>query len=285
MTPYTPEPSPQKGKDYYRKINREVMTDTKQQYETDERLREAVRQSIQRQYMVAQEDDISQSPVENSSTAYVCSGRRTFEAARYYAYIGKKVAVLNFANNHSIGGAPFSAGAQEESLCRCSTLLPCLEAMRAPFYEKHRTLYEAGKLGLMGNDDLIYTPGVLVFKDDRRAPTIYPRRMPLSGWYNVDVITCAAPEMKHMHHWPDDYKEVIARRIKKILDAAAREKVQVLILGAWGCGAFGNDLQVVADTFRTLLKNYDFETVEYALGTDDYVGGSPFAQGCKVDND
>ena len=34
------------------------------------------------------------------------------------AYRGRKVAVLNFANNHSIGGAPFSAGAQEESLCR-----------------------------------------------------------------------------------------------------------------------------------------------------------------------
>ena len=104
----------------YRNINRNVMLDTQHQYETVLELAAAVGNSISRQYMVAQEDIVEVAPAENSSTQYVVSGKRSFEAAK--GYDGKKVVVLNFANNHSIGGAPFSAGAQEESLCRCSTL-------------------------------------------------------------------------------------------------------------------------------------------------------------------
>ena len=159
----------------YRKINYEVMTDTKKQCEIVAELKDAVKSSIERQYMVAQEENIDQPMVENSKTQYVCSGKRSFEAAK--AYKEKKIAVLNFANNHSIGGAPFVAGAQEESLCRCSTLLPCLEAMRKPFYLKHILQYEAKEIGNIGSDDLIYTPDVIVFKTDERTDPIYPKMM------------------------------------------------------------------------------------------------------------
>ena len=258
----------------YRKINYEVMTDTKKQYESVAELKEAVKSSIERQFMVAQEDNIDQPAVENNQTHYVCSGKRSFEAAK--AYEGKKIAVLNFANNHSIGGAPFSAGAQEESLCRCSTLLPCLEAMRGPFYKKHIRQYEAKEIGNIGNDDLIYTPDVVVFKTDERTDPIYPKMMEKSKWYKVDVITSAAPEMQRLNYPPKNYEEIITSRVKKILDVAAKEKVEVLILGAWGCGAFKNDSKVGANAFFTLLKNYNFEVVEFALSKGDDFSHSPF---------
>ena len=258
----------------YGKINYEAMTDTKKQYESVAELKEAVKSSIERQYMVAQEDNIDQPIVENSQTKYVCSGKRSFEAAK--AYKGKKTAVLNFANNHSIGGAPFHAGAQEESLCRCSTLLPCLEAMREPFYMKHRRQYDARVIGNIGTDDLIYTPDVVVFKTDERTDPIYPKMMEQSEWYKVDVITSAAPELMKMNYTPKNYVEIITSRIKKILDVAAKEKVEVLILGAWGCGAFKNDSNVVSDAFYSLLKNYNFEVVEFALSSKGDVSNSPF---------
>ena len=258
----------------YRRINNEVMTDTKKQYESVEELKEAVRNSIKRQFMVAQEENIDQPPVEKSKTRYVCSAKRSFEAAK--AYKGKKTAVLNFANNHSVGGAPFSAGAQEESLCRCSTLLPCLEAMQEPFYLKHIRLYEAQEIGAMGNDDLIYTPDVVVFKTDERTDPVYPKMMEQDEWYKVDVITSAAPELSRMLHRPNNYEEVIFSRVKKILDVAAKEKVEVLILGAWGCGAFKNDSTIVSKAFYSLLKNYNFETVEFALSSKGDVSKSPF---------
>jgi uncharacterized protein (TIGR02452 family) len=92
----------------------------------------------------------------------------------------------------------------------------------------------------------------------------------------VDVITSAAPEMKSMRSVPANYEEIINSRVKKILDVAAKEKVEVLILGAWGCGAFKNDSKVVANAFYTLLKNYNFEVVEFALSSDKNVEGSLF---------
>ena len=260
----------------YRNINRNVMLDTQHQYETVPELVAAVENSISRQYMVAQEDIVDITPAENSSTRYVMSGKRSFEAAK--GYHGKKVAVLNFANNHSIGGAPFSAGAQEESLCRCSTLLPCLQAMRETFYERHIRLYAAGEMDHMGNDDIIYTPDVIVFKTDERTDPIWPQMMPREDWYKVNVITCAAPELWHGHKKPDDYEALIARRIKRILDVAANAGAEVLILGKWGCGAFRNPIDVVARSFRTLLKNYNFEIVEFALATHANINNDIFAQ-------
>jgi len=260
----------------YRELNWEVMIDTKIRYESDEELIEAVKHSIERQYMVAQEESIDQPRVENSQTNYICSGKRSFEAAK--AYKGKKTAVLNFANNHAIGGNPLFAGAQEESLCRCSTLLPCLQAMRIPFYQKHVQQYTVGEIDYLGNDDLIYTPDVVVFKTDERTDPIYPKIMERSEWFKVDVITCAAPEMKRVPRMPANYEELITSRIKKILDVAAKERVEVLILGAWGCGAFKNPRETVAKVFHSLLKNYNFEVVEFAMATLEDVSNSPFAK-------
>lgn len=262
----------------YRAINYEVMTDTKRQCESLDQLRAAINHSINNQFMVAHGTDISQPVPEISNTKYIVSGKRSFEAAKYYAK-EKKVAVLNFANNHHIGGAPYSAGAQEESLCRCSTLLPCLEAMNDVFYQKHRRMYEAHQIDFLGNDDLIYTPGVVVFKTDERTDPIKPVMMPEEEWYRVNVITCAAPQIGD-HHLPKYYEELIASRIKKILDVAAKEKNEVLILGAWGCGAFRNPSDIVARVFFTQLRNYNFEVVEFALSSNNDVSDSVFARLC-----
>jgi hypothetical protein len=45
---------------------------------------------------------------------------------------------------------------------------------------------------------------------------------------------------------------------------------EVLILGAWGCGAFRNPEDVVARVFREHLRRYDFKKVVFALGKKDY---------------
>lgn len=260
----------------YKAINQEVMLDTKHQYESVPELIAAVRKSVNRQYMLAQEDNISVAPVGRSETQYVVSGKRGFEAAK--AYKGKKVAVLNFANNHSVGGAPFSAGAQEESLCRCSTLYPCLQTMQLIFYDRHKHQYDKREIDHMGNDDLIYTPDVVVFKTDERTEPIRPEMMPPSEWYKVDVITCAAPELWHGNRMPSDYEQRIGRRIKRILDVAAKEGVEVLILGKWGCGAFRNPSDVMAKAFMAQLKNYSFEIVEFGLATTNDVHNDEFVR-------
>ena len=255
------------------------MMDTKHCYESVPELMDAVEKSIRNQYMVAEEDNIDQPVPEKVNTKYIVSGKRSFEAAK--GYPGKKVAVLNYANNHSIGGAPFSAGAQEESLCRCSTLFPCLQAMEEQFYQKHRDQYYAHEINFMGNDDLIYTPDVVVFKSDERTDPVYPQMLAHEEWYKVNVITCAAPQLFGSVTRPENYEEVIRSRIKKILDVAAKEKNEVVILGAWGCGAFKNPIEIVAKIFVELLRNYDFEIVEFALATTNDVSSSAFARALK----
>jgi len=245
----------------YREINFRVMTDTVEKCETNPLLMEAISSSISKEYIVKEGEAISFDRPDLEETNVIISGKRTFEVARQYS--DKKVAVLNFANNHSIGGAPFSAGAQEESLCRCSTLYPCLNACKESFYQPHIMAFRNHRMTAMGNDDLIYTPDVFVFKTDESEPQM----LPTDQWYSVNVITSAAPECNALPQRPDNYNQIIWSRLKQVLDVAAKEGNQVLVLGAWGCGAFRNPSFIVAKTFRELLQGYHcFETVEFAIG-------------------
>lgn len=245
----------------YKEINFRVMVDTAEQCEEQPVLVKAIENSIANQYVVEEGTyiQIPERPVKE--TKVLLTGNRTFEAASHYK--GKRVAVLNFANNHSVGGAPYSAGAQEESLCRCSTLLPCLQACYETFYKPHIEAFHSNSMTAMGNDDLIYTPDVIVFKSDESEPQM----LPPDQWYPVNVITSAAPECYAYTTLPDSYKSIIRSRLRQVIDVAAAEGAEVLILGAWGCGAFRNPTYRVAMTFKELLQDYHcFETVEFAIG-------------------
>ena len=243
----------------YRKINRTVMDDTMKLCGHNKSLKESITNSIKNEYVVYQSDAFDAGEIkQNPEMKIIVSKKRTFETAEGYA--GKKVCCLDFANNHSMGGAPWSAGAQEESICRISTLYPCLEAQSKSFYEKHIREYEKGEINEMGSDDLIYIPGVTVFKTDESIPQLKEE----ATWFNTDIIVCAAPVLAY-HYDENQYRQIMTSRVKRILDVAAKEKVEVLILGAFGCGAFCNPPEIVADIFALLIRNYNFETVEFAV--------------------
>ena len=245
-------------KSYYA-INREVMFDTYELCKTNEILKEAINYTIKNQKVILEEDHVIITHEGKPSKMFV-SSKRTFEAASYYK--GKKVAVLNFANNRNIGGSPYSASAQEEALCRCSTLLPCIQACEESFYIPHRHAILQGKMDKYGNDDIIYSPDVVVFKTD----TLEPELLPKEEWFKVDVITSAAPEAYGSYD-EDKLYRALKSRIIRILDVSLENNVEVLILGAFGCGAFGNPPKMVAELFYGLLKRYNFEVVEFAVYT------------------
>lgn len=246
----------------YRTINRVVMSNTYELCSKINSLKESIKYSIAHQKVILDNEGIKLIDLDlNKKINIFVSKKRTYEAAS--AYRGKKVAVLNFANNHSIGGAPYSAGAQEESLCRCSTLLPCLEACESTYYQPHRDAFNRLELDEYGNSDIIYTPNITVFKSDESEPELLDE----NDWYNVDVITCAAPELRCEYN-TQKLIEVLTERIEKIIMSAVFNKVEVLILGAFGCGAFGNPPKLVAQIFREVLLKYKtFEIVEFAVFT------------------
>ena len=69
--------------------------------------------------------------------------------------------------------------------------------MKDSFYRKHQQQYLQGIIDHVGNDDLIYTPDVIVFKSDERTEIIDPKMLPRDDWYKVNVITCAAPDLSY----------------------------------------------------------------------------------------
>ncbi len=177
----------------------------------------------------------------------------SFDAAKQYSKLGK-VAVLNFANPHFPGGGVKNgAKAQEECLCRSSNLFPCLNAKNV--YDDYY-LYNRNIKNRFFSDRLIYTKNVTVFKDDSDVPQL----MPQSEWFQVDVITCAAPYIANRKYTNKTVlKELFKSRIKNIFESAIDNYVDVLVLGAFGCGAFKNPPAVVAKAFHEVIEEDNYK--------------------------
>lgn len=176
----------------------------------------------------------------------------TFNAAKKYCHLGR-VAVLNFANPvNPGGGVQNGAMAQEECLCRSSNLYLCLSAKNV--HEEYYS-YHSEKGNHFWSDRLIYTQDVTVFKDDKGIPTLLPRE----EWFDVDVITCAAPYLaKRKYTNSTALLQLFESRIKNIFESAIDNHVDVLILGAFGCGAFKNPPKIVAEAFCRTINNYNY---------------------------
>lgn len=192
----------------------------------------------------------------------------TFHCARSFVNGEDKIAVLNFANAYNPGGGVVNgAMAQEECLCRSSNLYP---ALTMPYLLKNYYKWNSKNTGALGSDSVIYSPGVTVFKTDDRFPQDMKDR------FRVDVLTCAAPYVDINKKRPismEKLKEVHFHRIKNILEVATAHNVDVLVLGAFGCGAFHNPPRLVAEAFHYLLiqKGYGrfFKKVVFAIKAND----------------
>ena len=66
---------------------------------------------------------------------------------------------------------------------------------------------------------------------------------------------------------PNELEKLLTKRIRKIFEIAAANGNEVLILGAFGCGAFRNPPEIVAKVFDTVMQNYItyFDMIEYAV--------------------
>lgn len=255
--------------------NREIFKDTERLIKTNSKLQNLVRSSIEKQELILENDNVSVGLLEKyeSDAKVIVSKKRSFEAA--LAYRNMKIAVHNFASaSNPGGGVVHGANAQEECLCRCSGLYFILntQIMRKGFYEPHKRAHNP-----IHNDDIIYTPEVTVFKSDTASPTLLAEK----DWYDVDVITCAAPNLRenpsNKYNQGDGNKrvklsdkellQIHEKRLKRILDVAVSKGDEVIILGAFGCGAFMNKTEIVALAAKNVVKEYlkAFKVVEFAV--------------------
>ena len=246
-----------------------VYEDTKTWCQSDSKLKEAINASIFGQKIIYENDEVLVDPNHkyDSKANIIVSKKRSYEAASDYK--GQKVCVHNFASATTPGGGVVKgSSAQEECLCRTSTLYFCINTqdMWDGFYNPHRR-----DLDNIHNGDLIYTPDVFVIKSD----TAQPKRLQEKDWYKVDVITLAAPKLRGGARHGEKPKSVTDKellqihetRMRRFCDVAKANGAEVLILGAFGCGAYMNPVNVVVQAMKNVIDDYlyDFRTIEFAV--------------------
>lgn len=180
----------------------------------------------------------------------------------------ERLAALNFASFRNPGGMYMEgSSAQEESLCHYSNLYSAL-SNRDDYYRANRYLLHDGVYATRG----LYTPNVHFFDpDDENVQNCNIN--PDTDTAICDVITLAAPNHKAaVNHGVDEdiFYHAMIDRVDAIISVAAQMNVNVLILGAYGCGVFGWNPEEVADIFFDRIV-----TLPQSLSIDNFVFAIP----------
>lgn len=253
-----------------RKKCADIFKDTHEKCENNAVLKESIEQSIKytKFYLEGNKFNINNTSIKSKDYNIIITPDRTLESIKK-SYIPNdkksKIGVLNFASaKHPGGGVWNGARSQEESLCRASTLYPCLntEFLKDNYYSYHiekKSEY---------SDRIIYIPNVIVFKSD---DNVFAQELNEKEWYNIDVISCAAHNQRAYKVNYEKLKTINYHKIKAIIECAVENNIDILILGAFGCGAFANDPSLIAKTFKKILIDEEyykyFEKVHFAIFT------------------
>ena len=150
--------------------------------------------------------------------------------------VSPRTCILNMASALRPGGGVLNgAASQEEFLCLRTTLYPSLR-------ENYYRLPELG---------VVYTPDVLVFRDANCTNISKSER------YFVDVASAAmirAPDTTEDGKYanPRD-EEIVIQKMRALMRVLVAKGASVVVLGAWGCGAFSNPVDEVARLWKKII--------------------------------
>jgi uncharacterized protein (TIGR02452 family) len=165
-----------------------------------------------------------------------------------------KPCILNFASYKNPGGKFIEgSSAQEECLCHASNLYNILEKFDKDYYAPHRTKGATNRA--LYNNQAIFTPDVIFNHGNKN--------------FKCDVLTCAAPNYAAAKQYYDvsakENAEVLLDRIKFLRKILEDNHVKTVILGAYGCGVFGQDPNLVAKYMNDVFKDSNIDTIVYAI--------------------
>ncbi len=189
-------------------------------------------------------------------------------------YRDDRIGILNFASAVSPGGEVIRGGhTQEECLCRCSTLYPCLntEELRQAYFDDNRR-----KGNGLYNDACIFTPGVICIKEDTRWPVL----MEQHNWFSVDVISCAEPKVwnasikrtglsyeEGVFLDENEWKEMLVKRIQGMLQAAVSNLIDIMVIGIPSYEESSSLSDMEEQVLKKALKEYrhSFKAIVFAI--------------------
>eukprot|EP00448_Togula_jolla_P041953 CAMPEP_0170625970 /NCGR_PEP_ID=MMETSP0224-20130122/31076_1 /TAXON_ID=285029 /ORGANISM="Togula jolla, Strain CCCM 725" /LENGTH=331 /DNA_ID=CAMNT_0010952647 /DNA_START=21 /DNA_END=1014 /DNA_ORIENTATION=+ len=164
----------------------------------------------------------------------------------------RKVCGLNFANGSHVGGGyKRGAIAQEEDLCRrIPSLFPSLLQAKTdglyPFGPI--TWHSAGRPEKYS--DVLFTPGLVLARNSLENDYAM---LPEPEQVEVSMVTAAAPNIKRSKEVWDLALVVNAVQSIFVAPKAMQPEVTTLVLGAWGCGAFGCDPAQMGEIFAKAI--------------------------------
>lgn len=156
-----------------------------------------------------------------------------------------KITALNFANAMYAGGAYVLGGnAQEESLCRATLLYYTIRTQKE-YYNKNRLHVTPDY-----TDTMIYSENVPVIRNENGTL--------LEKSVLCNFITCPAVNRTFAKFMFSQKKinQIMKTRIEKIVMLAVEKNTDILILGAFGCGMFGNKRETVLPMFEEAINRY-----------------------------
>ncbi|MEO1527372.1 MAG: TIGR02452 family protein [Planctomycetota bacterium] len=212
-----------------------------------------------RLYTPSQCEQLRSTPRDGETPSIQVLDATTQVAAQQMAVEGTKTALLNFASARNPGGGFVNgAKAQEEDLCRCSGLYPCLlECMQ--YFDANRSCDS-----LIYTDHMIYSPEVPFFKTRGTGDL-------LAEPFTMSVLTAPAPNSRPFLEREQgdevDLERAFLRRWQNVCCAAADQGIESLLLGAWGCGAFGGDPEMAARTAEEAIRTHGrgLDSVVFAI--------------------
>lgn len=165
------------------------------------------------------------------------------------------VCVLNMANGHTQGGAWLGgATAQEEQLCCRSTLS---RTLRIQYYPLPGVEEEDNRVSV------VFSPDVRIFRTKSPQYIFYEDLQEKKSPERVAVISAAALNLRGKQlsngKFPNPAdRDVTKDIVKLVLRVAAKRDQKRLVLGALGCGSFGNPPGEVAAIFREVFEEPEF---------------------------
>merc|ERR1719247_521175 len=178
----------------------------------------------------------------------------------------RRLCALNFANGEHVGGGyKHGATAQEEDLCRripslYTTLYNASKAGHYPFGPcTCKSAKQPGKYS-----DVLYTQDLVVARaSEERGYAL----LPASGQVTVSLVTAAAPNVNFAKEIYD--LDLMYNTIQSIFVAPLLEDptVNTIIVGAWGCGAFGGQPEDVSSLFARAIKDFGrlYDEIHFAI--------------------
>lgn len=164
-----------------------------------------------------------------------------------------KTCVVDPASYRTPGGNYLNGGwGTEEQICAESNLFPVLEGLRGVYHDANRHTTHGG----LNSDRALYLSDIMF----TTGGTMKKR----------DVVVCAPPNRNFAlqnHRSEAECNMDLSNRIEALMRIAAVNGADTLVLGAFGCGFFGNEPEQVATLFKIWLDAHpgQFQTVVFSI--------------------